>query len=134
MAAGLRSAVLGESEILGQVRDAWMLGQREGTTRAALNLLFRRAIEVGKRARTETAIGRGTASVSHAAVEMAEERLGSLSTAKVVVVGAGDVGESSGRRAVRPRRGPARGGQPHRDPGRRAGRAHRRPARSLTRA
>ena len=95
VAAGLRSAVLGESEILGQVRDAWMLGQREGTTRAALNLLFRRAIEVGKRARTETSIGRGTASVSHAAVEMAEERLGPLSHAKVVVVGAGDVGESS---------------------------------------
>jgi glutamyl-tRNA reductase len=95
VAAGLRSAVLGESEILGQVRDAWMLGQREGTTRAALNLLFRRAVEVGKRARAETAIGRGTASVSHAAVEMAEERLGSLDTAKVVVVGAGDVGEST---------------------------------------
>jgi glutamyl-tRNA reductase len=95
VAAGLRSAVLGESEILGQVRDAWMLGQREGTTRTALNLLFRRAVEVGKRARTETSIGRGTASVSHAAVEMAEERLGSLNTAKVVVVGAGDVGEGT---------------------------------------
>ena len=95
VAAGLRSAVLGESEILGQVRAAWMLGQREGTTRAALNLLFRRAVEVGKRARTETGIGRGTASVSHAAVEMAEERLGSLATAKVLVVGAGDVGEST---------------------------------------
>jgi glutamyl-tRNA reductase len=95
VAAGLRSAVLGESEILGQVRDAWLLAQREGTTRAALNLLFRRAVEVGKRARAETAIGRGTASVSHAAVEMAEERLGSLGAAKVVVVGAGDVGEST---------------------------------------
>ncbi len=64
-------------------------------TRAALNLLFRRAVEVGKRARSETAIGRGTASVSHAAVEMAEERLGSLAGAKVVVVGAGDVGEAT---------------------------------------
>jgi glutamyl-tRNA reductase len=95
VAAGLRSAVLGESEILGQVRDAWMLAQREGTTRAALNLLFRRAIEVGKRARSETAIGRGTASVSHAALEMAEERLGSLRRSKVVVIGAGDVGEAA---------------------------------------
>ena len=95
VAAGLRSAVLGESEILGQVRDAWMLSQREGTTRAALNLLFRRAVEVGKRARSETGIGRGTASVSHAAVEMAEERLGSLADSKVVVVGAGDVGEAT---------------------------------------
>ena len=51
VAAGLRSAVLGESEILGQVRDAWLLAQREGTPRASLNLLFRRALEVGKRAR-----------------------------------------------------------------------------------
>jgi glutamyl-tRNA reductase len=97
VAAGLRSAVLGESEVLGQVREAWQLGQREGTTRASLNLLFRRALEVGKRARSETAIGRGTASVSHAAVEMAEERLGSLTGAKVVVIGAGAVGESTCR-------------------------------------
>ena len=95
VAAGLRSAVLGESEILGQVRDAWLLAQREGTPRASLNLLFRRALEVGKRARSETGIGRGTASVSQAAVEMAEERLGSLSRSKVVVVGAGEVGESA---------------------------------------
>jgi glutamyl-tRNA reductase len=95
VAAGLRSAVLGESEVLGQVREAWTIAQREGTTRAALNLLFRRALEAGKRARSETAIGRGTASVSHAAVEMAEERLGSLSDSKVVVIGAGAVGESA---------------------------------------
>jgi len=95
VAAGLRSAVLGESEILGQVRDAWQLAQREGTPRASLNLLFRRALEVGKRARSETGIGRGTASVSQAAVEMAEERLGSLSRSKVVVVGAGEVGEAA---------------------------------------
>jgi glutamyl-tRNA reductase len=95
VAAGLRSAVLGESEILGQVRDAWLLAQREGTPRASLNLLFRRALEVGKRARSETGIGRGTASVSQAAVEMAEERLGSLSRSKVVVVGAGEVGEAA---------------------------------------
>ena len=95
VAAGLRSAVLGESEVLGQVRDAWTVAQSEGTTRAALNLLFRRALEAGKRARSETAIGRGTASVSHAAVEMAEERLGSLAESKVVVIGAGAVGESA---------------------------------------
>ncbi len=92
VASGLRSAVLGESEILGQVRSAWEFAQAEGTARAALNLLFRRAVEVGKRARTETAIGRGTASVSHAAVEMARERLGSLAGARVLVLGAGEVG------------------------------------------
>ena len=93
VAAGLDSAVLGESEILGQVRSAWELAQEEGGAKATLNLLFRHAIETGKRARTETSIGRGTASVSHAAVEMATERLGSLVGRRVLVVGAGEMGE-----------------------------------------
>jgi glutamyl-tRNA reductase len=93
VAAGLDSAVLGESEILGQVRSAWELAQEEGGTQATLNLLFRFAIHTGKRARTETSIGRGTASVSHAAVEMATERLGSLTGRRVLVVGAGAMGE-----------------------------------------
>ncbi len=93
VAGGLDSAVLGESEILGQVRGAWELAQAEGGARSTLNLLFRHAIETGKRARTETAIGRGTASVSHAAVEMAVERLGTLVGRRVLVVGAGEMGE-----------------------------------------
>ncbi len=93
VAAGLDSAVLGESEILGQVRNAWELARHEGGAKATLNLLFRHAIEVGKRVRTETAIGRGTASVSHAAVEMAIDRLGTLVGKRVLVVGAGDMGE-----------------------------------------
>lgn len=93
VAAGLDSAVLGEHEILGQVRAAWELAQAEGGARASLNLLFRHAIEVGKRARTETAISRSTASVSHAAVEMATERLGGLEGRRVLVVGAGEMGE-----------------------------------------
>jgi len=91
VAAGLDSAVLGESEILGQVRTAWEVAQHEGSAKATLNLLFRHALETGKRARTETSIGRGTASVSHAAVEMATERLGSLSGRRVLVVGAGEM-------------------------------------------
>ncbi len=93
VAAGLDSAVLGESEILGQVRSAWELAQEEGGTKATLNLLFRHAIETGKRARTETSIGRGTTSVSYAAVEMATERLGSLVGRRVLVIGAGEMGE-----------------------------------------
>jgi len=93
VASGLESAVLGESEILGQVRSAWETAQSEGGARATLNLLFRHALETGKRARTETSIGRHTASVSHAAVEMATERLGSLRGRRVLVVGAGDMGE-----------------------------------------
>ena len=93
VASGLDSAVLGETEILGQVRGAWELSQAEGGAKATLNLLFRHAIETGKRARTETAISRSTASVSHAAVEMAIEHLGSLEGRRVLVVGAGDMGE-----------------------------------------
>lgn len=93
VAAGLDSAVLGESEILGQVRGAWEMAQAEGGAKATLNLLFRHAIETGKRARTETSIGKHTASVSHAAVEMAQERLGGIAGRKVLVVGAGEMGE-----------------------------------------
>ena len=91
--AGLDSAVLGETEIVGQVRSAWEKAMEEGASRNTLNLLFRYALEVGKRARTETAISRSTASVSHAAVEMAEEILGSLDGKSVLVVGAGEMGE-----------------------------------------
>ena len=59
VAAGLDSAVLGESEILGQVRTAWQVGNDEGGVRSTLDLLFRQALRVGKRVRTETAIGQG---------------------------------------------------------------------------
>jgi glutamyl-tRNA reductase len=93
VAAGLDSVVVGETEILGQLRQAWEVAQREGGARSTLNLLFRRAIGVGKRARTETAIARGTASISHAAVEMAIEHHGSIAGRQVAVVGAGAMGE-----------------------------------------
>jgi glutamyl-tRNA reductase len=93
VAAGLDSAVLGEHEILGQVRSAWDAAAGHGAARTGLHRVFRHAVEVGKRARTETAIARGTASVSHAAVEMATEHLGPLVGRRVLVVGAGEMGE-----------------------------------------
>jgi glutamyl-tRNA reductase len=93
VAAGLDSAVLGEGEILGQIRTAWQVAQDESAARAEMNLLFRSAVETGKRARSETAIGRGTASVSHAAVEMLDDVVGDLSGRRVTVVGAGSMGE-----------------------------------------
>ena len=93
VAAGLDSAVLGESEILGQVRGAWEVAQREGGARSTLNLLFRRAVATGKRARSETGIGRGTASISHAAVEMMSDVTGDIAGKRVLVVGAGSMGE-----------------------------------------
>ncbi len=93
VAAGLDSAVLGESEILGQVRTAWEVAQGEGAARSTLNQLFRRAISTGKRARSETGIARGTASISHAAVEMITDLIGDLDGKRVLVVGAGSMGE-----------------------------------------
>jgi glutamyl-tRNA reductase len=93
VAAGIDSAVLGETEIVGQVRDAWDFAMKQGTSRSTLNLLFRYALESGKRARTETGISRSTASVAHAAVEMSEEILGTLQGKRVLVVGAGEMGE-----------------------------------------
>jgi glutamyl-tRNA reductase len=95
VASGLDSAVVGETEILGQVRRAWesaRLGESSGPN---LGGLFRHALEVGKRARAETAIARGTASVSHAAVQLAAARLGgSLVGRSVLVLGAGEIGVS----------------------------------------
>jgi glutamyl-tRNA reductase len=93
VAAGLDSAVIGESEILGQVGAAWELARTEGTTASSLNLLFRHALEVGKRVRTETGIGRGITSVATAAVAMATDRLGSLSGRRILLLGAGEMAE-----------------------------------------
>ena len=93
VAAGLDSAVIGEGEILGQIRTAWEIAREESAARAGLNLLMRTAVETGKRARTETAIGRGTASVSHAAVEMLADVVGDLEGKHVAVIGAGSMGE-----------------------------------------
>ena len=93
VAAGLDSMIIGEGEILGQVREAWQAAEREGVAGALLSRVFRHAIEVGKRARTETAIGRHPVSVSSAAVALAESRLGSLDGRRVLLVGAGEMGE-----------------------------------------
>jgi glutamyl-tRNA reductase len=93
VASGLDSAVVGESEILGQVKASWEAARDEGVCGPTLNALFRHALETGKRARTETGISRNTTSVPQAAVAMATERLGSLAGLKVLVLGAGEMGE-----------------------------------------
>jgi glutamyl-tRNA reductase len=94
VAAGIDSSVLGEGEILGQVRHAWERASEESTAGPTLSHLFRHAIEVGKRARSETAIARGITSLSQAAVALVRERLGgSLEGYDVLMVGAGEVGE-----------------------------------------
>ncbi len=94
VAAGLDSAVLGEGEILGQLGDAWQAAHREGTAGSVLSILFRHSQEVGKRVRSETAIARGTTSLSQAAVSLARAELGSLEGRTTLVMGAGEMGEA----------------------------------------
>jgi glutamyl-tRNA reductase len=91
VAAGLDSMIVGEGEILGQVREAWQTAVREGTA-PQLTGLFRHAVESGKRVRTETGIARHAVSIPSAAVTVASEHLGALDDAKVLVVGAGHMG------------------------------------------
>lgn len=101
VAAGLRSAVLGETEVLGQVRRA---GDRAAEVHSAgpvLKELFRRAVQAGRRARSETGIARGSLSLSHVAAEQLAETLGgSLTGRLVLVMGAGEMGEGVTRALV----------------------------------
>ena len=92
VAAGLDSMIVGESEILGQVRDAWQAAVREQTAPQVLSRMFKHAIESGKRVRTETGISRHPVSIPSAAVTVAAEHLGTLEGARVLVLGAGHMG------------------------------------------
>ena len=93
VAAGIDSMVVGESEILGQVRAAFTAATAANTHTPALSRLFHSAIRVGRRARTQTNIGRYAVSVSSTAVALARETLGDLSDKTVLVVGAGEAGK-----------------------------------------
>lgn len=95
VAAGVDSMIVGEGEILGQVREAWLVAEREGRAGSMLPRIFRHAVEVGKRSRTETGIGRHAASVASAAVSLAGQTLGTLEGRRVLVLGAGEVGEGT---------------------------------------
>jgi glutamyl-tRNA reductase len=93
VAAGLESAVLGESEVLGQVRRAWERSEAAHVSGPVLDGLFREAVRVGRRARAETAISRGTTSFAHAAVDLAAEGVeGGLAGRDVAVIGMGEIG------------------------------------------
>ncbi len=94
VAAGLRSSVLGETEVLGQVRRALERAQAEHASGPVLSGLFRHAVQAGRHVRSTTAIAQGATSLSHVAVELAASKLGgSLAGRHVVVVGAGEMGE-----------------------------------------
>jgi glutamyl-tRNA reductase len=93
VASGLDSMVLGEAEILGQVREAYRLAHETGATGPVLNRMFQGALEVGKRVRTETELGTRPMSVASAGVKLAERIFGKLSQSSALVVGAGTIGE-----------------------------------------
>ncbi|MEN1968312.1 glutamyl-tRNA reductase [Lentibacillus sp. N15] len=93
VASGLDSMVLGETQILGQVKQAFQIAQQEGTTGTIFNELFKQAITFAKRAHKETTIGEQAVSVSYAAVELAKKIFGDLNQKHVVILGAGKMGE-----------------------------------------
>lgn len=97
VAAGIDSPVLGEGEILRQVRQAAETARIEGTTGGVLGPLFRHAVEAGKRARTETAIQRGTTSLASAAVELASDRAHGFEGKRLLLIGAGEMGAGMAR-------------------------------------
>ena len=93
VAAGIDSMVLGETQILGQVRDSFLKAQDIGTTGTVFNELFKKAITLAKRAHSETAIGDNAVSVSYAAVELGKKIFGSLNHKHIAILGAGKMGE-----------------------------------------
>ena len=93
VSVGLNSMVLGETQILGQVRDAFLTAQNNKVTGTIFNELFKRAITFAKKTHRETAIGEQAVSVSYAAVELAKKIFGDISDKHVVVYGAGEMGE-----------------------------------------
>lgn len=90
---GLESMVLGETEILGQVKKAYQTAQASGATARNLNKLFQRAFNVAKEVRTNTNITRGSVSVGSVAVDLAERIFGRLSECQVMILGAGETSE-----------------------------------------
>jgi glutamyl-tRNA reductase len=97
VACGLDSMVLGETEILGQLKTAYDLALQQGHTGAKLNKAFQRAFNVAKHIRTETNIQRGSISVGSVAVELAEKIFSALKDRDVLIVGAGDTSEKTAR-------------------------------------
>ncbi|WP_050615951.1 glutamyl-tRNA reductase [Bacillus testis] len=93
VSCGLDSMILGETQILGQVRSSYTLAQEEKTIGTIFNHLFKEALTLAKRAHSETEINTNAVSVSYAAVELAKKIFGSLDNKNVLVIGAGKMGE-----------------------------------------
>lgn len=98
VATGLDSMLIGEAEILGQVKDAYIQAQRAHSLGKTLHMLLREALNAGKAARTQTAIGDDSVSVATAAVAFAEAHVGGIAGKSVLVIGAGKMGSLAARR------------------------------------
>ena len=101
VASSLDSMILGEEQIIGQVRESFDSASQMDTLPEPLSHLFQWALRVGRKVRRETKVGRNALSVSRACVELARRTLGDLRRCNVVVVGAGDAGELTGRALAR---------------------------------
>ena len=100
VASGMDSMVVGDSQILGQVREAFKFAQEEGTNGLFTNRLFQTALHVGKRVRTETEISDGAVSVSSAAVELAAKIFERLEKKSALLIGAGKTGELTAKHLI----------------------------------
>ncbi len=92
LTSGMESMIVGEDQILGQVKDLYNLAKQIGTTGKMLDTVFSKSIQVGKRVRNETDINRGSVSIGSAAVELADDVLGNLEGKTVMIIGAGEMG------------------------------------------
>jgi len=97
VASSLDSMVVGEPQVVAQVKDAWQQAQKVGATGRFLDAVLQKALTVSKRVRTETAIGNAAVSIPYAAVELARQTLGTLENKKVLLLGAGKMSELSAR-------------------------------------
>ena len=97
VASGLDSQMLGETEIFGQVKDAYAEAQQRGSTGAVLNRVFQKAFQAAKQVRSQTAITIGQVSVANVAVDLAMDIFGDLANSRIFLVGAGEIGEKTAK-------------------------------------
>lgn len=97
VASGLDSQMVGETEILGQVKEAYAVAQQRGTTGAVLNRVFQKAFQYAKYVRTHTAVSEGHVSVANIAVDLALKIFGDLSSTRILLLGAGEIGEKTAK-------------------------------------
>jgi glutamyl-tRNA reductase len=97
VSCGLDSMIIGETQILGQVRDAFLKAQQEKATGTIFNTLFKQAVTLAKKAHSDTSIGENPVSVSYAAVELGKRIFGHFDQKNVMIVGAGKMSELTGK-------------------------------------